>query len=324
MPRLPRELLTAVCCLLAGANLVAAQRGVRRESYRGWPEAVVVGNDVAEVVIVPAVGRVMQFRFRGEEGPFWEHAEFAGKSPDPQSETWGNFGGDKAWPAPQADWPRVTPRAWPPPPAFDAMPVRAEVKGHTVELVSPVDPYYGIRTRRRVALDAARPVMTITTAYEKVAGDPVKVAVWVVTQLRDPERIFVPVPAGTRFAGGYGLQSKAPPPDLRLEGGLLSLGRDGGAAYKIGSDAGTLLWVGARHALRIDSPRAAAGEYPDGGSSAEVYTAPRPLDYVELEMLGPLKLLRVGDRVEGRSTYTLTRRTEPSAAAEARKILGEG
>src|SRR4030095_12698678 len=200
------------------------------------------------------------------------------------------------------------------------MPVQAEVKGRVIELVSPVDPFYGIRTRRRIELDAARPVMTVTTAYEKVTGDPVKVAVWIVTQLQDPERIFIPVPAGTRFAEGYGLQSKTPPPDLRREGGVLSLARDGRAAYKIGTDAETLLWVGPRHTLRIDSVRTAGGEYPDGGSSAEVYTAPRALDYIEREMLGPLKLLRVGERIEQRSTYTLTRRTEAGAAAEARKI----
>ena len=70
----------------------------------------------------------MQFRFRGEnDGPFWENRTWDGRLADPTDPDWSNFGGDKAWPAPQADWPELTPRSWPPPAAFDALPVRVEV-----------------------------------------------------------------------------------------------------------------------------------------------------------------------------------------------------
>jgi hypothetical protein len=73
--------------------------------------------------------------------------------------------------------------------------------------------------------------------------------------------------------------------------------------------------------VRIDSPRIAAGGYPDQGSSAEVYTNPNPLRYVELEMLGPLATLNVGDKIERTNTYTLFRRTGRDPAAEARELL---
>jgi len=120
-----------------------------RTNYHGWTNSILVSNGRVEAVIVPAVGRVMQFRFAGtEDGPFWENRALDGKAPDPQSKEWSNFGGDKAWPAPQADWSRITPRAWPPPVAFDSMPAEARVDGFVVTLVSSVDPNYGIRTRR--------------------------------------------------------------------------------------------------------------------------------------------------------------------------------
>ena len=48
----------------------------------------------------------------------------------------GNFGGDKTWPAPQSDWPKLTPRPWPPPVAFDSLPVQATVDGFVVKLIS--------------------------------------------------------------------------------------------------------------------------------------------------------------------------------------------
>ena len=40
-----------------------------RTNYHGWADSILVSNGRVEAVIVPAVGRVMQFRFAGEEDP---------------------------------------------------------------------------------------------------------------------------------------------------------------------------------------------------------------------------------------------------------------
>lgn len=290
-----------------------ARATVQKIQYRQWPDSMVLSNGKVEAVIVPAIGRVMQFRFAGEEdGPFWENAELFGKSPDPKSLTWGNFGGDKTWPAPQSDWPKITSRGWPPPQAFDSMPVTAEVKQNLltsrVELTSPVDPHYGIRTRRLIQLDPRRSQMLITTRYEKVEGDPVRVGVWIITQLKDPQAVHIFLPKNTIFAEGYAKQSKQLPAGLKQQGRLLSLTRDPKVSTKIGTDASSLLWIGEKYTLRIDSPRMPNATYPDQGSSAEVYTNSDPLKYVELEMLGPLKTMKVGDRLEHTNTYTLSRK----------------
>src|SRR5262245_9268854 len=194
----------------------ASNISAKRVIYRQWADSILHSNGAVEVVIVPAVGRVMQMRFAGEDdGPFWENPSLEGRQPNPSSTDWINFGGDKTWPAPQADWPKVTPRAWPPPVAFDSMPVQAEIKNNTVELISPVDPHYGIRTRRLVRLDPRRPVMTITTTYEKLEGEPRTVGVWIITQLKDPERVFIPLPEKTLFPEGYNKQSKELPANLQ-------------------------------------------------------------------------------------------------------------
>ena len=75
-----------------------------------------------------------------------------------------NFGGDKSWPAPQVEWPKLIGREWPPPAAFDSMPARAVTHDGVIELVNPLDPGYGIRVRRTISLDSRSPVMTIRTA----------------------------------------------------------------------------------------------------------------------------------------------------------------
>lgn len=321
---LPLVLLYVALLWLPIGNLAApAPRvAVRRATYHQWPESLILGNGQVEVVVVPAIGRVMQFRFAGEDdGPFWENPELFGKSPNPASSTWGNFGGDKTWPAPQGDWPKLTPRAWPPPAAFDSMPVSVEVKGEAIELLSPTDPHYGIRTRRLIKLDAKRPVMTIMTIYEKLEGLPVTVAVWTITQFKDPQGVFVPLPKTSVFTDGYLKQSKETPAELKRVGQLLSMTRGPNVSTKIGTDADALVWIGDKHVVRIDSPRAPNATYPDQGSSAEVYTNLDPLKYVELEMLGPLSQMKAGDRIERTNTYTLSRRHEKKAGDEARKLI---
>ncbi|MFN0085970.1 MAG: hypothetical protein ACKVX9_11340 [Blastocatellia bacterium] len=288
----------------------------------GWTEAVVLRSGQVEAVVVPSVGRVMQFRFRGEKsGPFWENEELTGRRADPEAKSWMNFGGDKTWPAPQADWPKVALRAWPPPGAFDSMPVEVVMQGDWVEMISPVDPRYGIRTRRQVRLDPRRPVMTIRTIYEKVEGEPRRVSVWVITQLKDPDAVFAPLPDRSIFADGYVRQSKELPANLKRAELGLQMTRDPKVSTKIGTDAGRLLWIGKRESLLVDSPREARGEYPDQGSSAEIYTNPDPAAYVELEMLGPLHEMKRGDRIERENRYTLFRRKGKTVEAEARRIL---
>lgn len=300
----------------------APKVSIRPITYRQWPNSLLMSNGQIEVVIVPAIGRVMQMRFVGEQdGPFWENAEWFGKSPDSASSTWGNFGGDKTWPAPQSEWPKITPRAWPPPVAFDSMPVKAEVKGENVELVSPVDPHFGIRTRRTVSLDARRPMVVIKTEYEKVEGAPRSVAIWIITQLKEAAAIFVPLPDQTINADGYVKHSKELPATLKRMGNLLFLTRDPKISTKIGTDAGTLVWMDAKHIVQIDSPRVAGATYTHKNSSAEVYTNADPLPYVELEMLGPLHELKVGDRIERTNTYTLARRSAKTVDEEVNKAL---
>lgn len=295
---------------------------IRIGPYFGWERSWTVSNGRVEVVIVPAIGRIMQFRWVGRSSPFWEDPAVRGKLPDPASSDWGNFGGDKTWPSPQADWGRVTPRGWPPPVAFDSMPVEVLVRREGIVLRSPVDPHYGIRTERVLQVPPDGSSMTVITSYEKVSGDPVSVGVWIITQLEDPVAAFALLPATSLFPSGYNRQSgEVLPANLTIEGPLLSLTRDPDRAAKIGMDAERLLWVGTSQMLLIESPRIPGAEYPDQQSSAEIYTNPDPKPYIELEMLGPVHSLKPGDSIRQTNTYTLLPRVLPDAKADAARVL---
>ena len=84
---------------------------------------MVLRNRATEVVVVPAIGRVMRLGFAGDGGAsdlFWRHGQL-GPSLAPDENGWINLGGDKAWPAPQSEWQRIVGKGWPPPVTFDAV-----------------------------------------------------------------------------------------------------------------------------------------------------------------------------------------------------------
>jgi hypothetical protein len=308
-----------------------AAPAIARVDFHGW-EAIALRNPVAEAVVVPAIGRIMRFGLRvggGEASPapFWSHPDLSSMLPADEN-GWINYGGDKAWPAPQSAWPAIAGRVWPPPQTFDAAPYAASIDGNRVRLVSPVDRFYGIRVTRAIAIDPAKPILTIETTYDKVRGAPVRVAVWSITQLEAPERLFVRLPERASFPGGYALRLPAAPRDLRTDGRLLSLAQDPVQKTMIVSDGDALAWIGRGLDLLIenvtDEPADAAARWPDS-AHAQIYTNPRGSEsYVELELLGPLHDLRPGDRASMTVRYTLAGRTQADPVAEARVLFGAG
>lgn len=294
--------------------------------YNGWSNAIVLNNGLVEAVVVPAAGRVMQFRFIGStNGPFWENPKLFGKtSANNNWNTTGAFGGDKSWPAPQTDWRG----SWPPPTGFDGNPYTYGITHGTVTLTSVIDSAYKIQVTRTIELVPNQPVMRIKTVFERFdsATRTNPVAVWVITQFNDPAGIYVPVPYPSIFAPtNYQQLGSGLPAQFTNERGLISLTRDPAAQRHLGFDAGSLAWVGTDVSLRMDAPRVAglpATNYPNGGSSTVVYTNPNPTPYVELECFGPLTNLLSGQTVSFTTTYTLFKRSEPTPEAEGRKILG--
>lgn len=283
--------------------------------YHGWPGSYLISNGVAEVIVVPAVGRVMQFRMAGDEtGVFWENRVLEGQQPASPDVEWSNFGGDKSWPAPQDDWSKVAGRPWPPPSAYDSMPVQAVVKGSELVLTSPVDPGYGIQVVRHVSLHPTQAKLAIRTAYHKVSGRAVKAGVWIITQLRDPQRVFALLPEVLKHTPGFYQMQGPAPCEFRHGGRLISLKRDRASNLKIGAEGNSLLWIGDEYVLRIDHDRA------QGATS--IYTNMDPLQYVELETEGPLCEMNAGDRIELTNIYELTRRSTNDTMEEARQAFG--
>lgn len=273
------------------------------QTYKGWPDSWLISNGHVWAAVVPSLGRLMQFGCVNEEGVFWENPALLGHPM--KGSRWdipGSFGGDKTWPAPQSAW------DWPPPDIFDQEPLAARSVPGGVVLESGISPRFGIRTERRIELVLGQPVMRVTTTYHKVQGDPVEVGVWVITQVKNPVAMYLPIPTNSLFAAGYSRQWGSPTNFLSRQGDQLRFTRDPKESHKIGNDANLIVWQGTRHRLTIESPRIPGATYPDGGCSMEIYTNGGAADYVELETLGPLKRMSVGDSATAVNVYRLSPR----------------
>jgi hypothetical protein len=321
--------------LVADATLLASDhqfyRAVVRSpntavvtNYHGWTNAILLGNGLVEALIVPNAGRVMQFRFVGEtNGPFFENPALFGKTANSSSwNTTGGFGGDKSWPSPQSDW------NWPPPTGFDGSPCTASIDHGVVWLTGPVDSGYKIQVTRQIELAFDAPELRITTTFERMTATTRTnraLGIWIVTQLADPIRCYLPMASPSIFTNGYFNLASSLPKGFAVTNGLLIMPRSTSGSFKVGSDAGTVLWVGTNWCVRIDSPRVPGmkkSDYPDSGCSAEIYTNPNPVAYVELELLGPLEKLPVGGKMTRTSVYRLFQRQDTNPDAEARRLLG--
>jgi len=266
---------------------------ISRVSWHGWSDCVLIQNGMVEAVVVPAIGRVIHFGLE-----------------------WSNFGGDKCWPAPQSAWFRLQGRGWPPPAAFDSLPMQADAASGSIRMTSPLDPALGIQLVRHIELDPGKPVMRIRSEFRKLFGSPTQISVWTIAQMREPERVSMLLSPKSRFDGAYVRLQKSEPANLKIEGQVLLLSRHPREQVKIGADAASLACVGPDYVIRIDA-QPGPGEFPDGGCLTEVYTSPDPLQYVELETLGPLTTIATGEQIDRTTVYTVRPRSTPDPVAEA-------
>jgi hypothetical protein len=298
-------------------------------SYHGWANAIQLSNGVVDVVFVPDVGRVIRFGYLGGPNVLWENPKFSGQVRPEGFADWFNVGGDKVWPAEQAQWPAVMGRGWPPDRAFDGGLYRAEIlPDQSVRLTSPVSPDYGLRAVRTFRLCPGASQLDIAQHYEKVAGKPVKTCIWNVSQTDDPDVAYVPVDADSAQTWGYNDFDAGWHANKRLVGGVLEIHRMSDAYSKYGSDSprgwvamiknGTLF---SEHCTRRD------GEYPDRGCSNEAYTEQDSVaKMIELEILSPQVTLAVGGRLDWNIQWRLHRvpanLTDDARAAWVDSVLG--
>jgi hypothetical protein len=291
--------------------------------YQDWP-ALKMTNGIITVVAVPDIGgRVMVYDLNGrsllytnpkEYGQVYEVAQ------KEQDRKWHNWGGYKVWPAPQKDW------GGPPDPLGSALDsgqwtgeiLSAEGSKVAIRLTSPEDKTVtGLQMSRTLTLFRGSSRVQVEQTFKNVSDKPVRWSVWDVTQVpgalsegetfTEEARIYFPLNPQSRHPQGYEVQAGEKESKQWLKGvapgimGVQYLGETG----KIGADSlgGWIAYADQRHkVVYVKTFQVETGEqveYPDNGSTVEVYTS-GDLPYMEVEVLSPIRELQPGE------SYTFT------------------
>ncbi len=260
--------------------MISAALGVAVASapWGAWPSAWVISNGALEVVVVPEVGRVMSIRRPGGPNLLWT-------SPGTDSGGWRNWGGDKAWPAPQELW------SWPPEAAYDGEPweVRRAPRGVLMRSLRPAAKT-GAMFERRIALHPTLPEVEFTTILANGGKEAREMSPWQVMQIARPERAWLP-------REGFA------PYDWNEEKELARVLEDrvevrpGKAAAKFGSGSpeGWVAIAAQGEVLELRARWFAWGRYPDEGRAQQLFLSAPDQGYGELELAGELRLLQPGE-----------------------------
>lgn len=292
-----------------------------RTTYRSYA-AFRLSDGRTEAIIVPALSRVMAYRFVGGQNVLWNNPDNnAAPGANAKPGVWHNLGGDKNWFAPQTWWPATSGTNWPPDKAWDNAPFGAEVlAGARLRTTSPVAQRAGVRIIREYAINASGELEIQQTA-EKLSGAPLMLSIWNISQTQ-PDAVYLPLNPQSVYKNNFlwfnvqpktGADIQAVTPTL-LRFRPIAMTKDtppGG--YKIGVDSRVVAFVAVKGDVAfVAKSHFDLGAYPDGPENAgfpvELYDSAEPnaaKHYIELEMLTPLRLMTSGSRWQNTLRWNL-------------------
>lgn len=291
-------MLSAVVLSLTVMATSPEESLVRMESvrYRGWTNTIALRNRFAELIYAPDVGRIVSYRRVGGENVLWlaeEAPDFGG---------WRNVGGDKVWIAPQARW------GWPPDRNLDGSAHAVTPIPNGLRTESPVSVDGKFRIVREIVLEPESTRVRFRNTIVNVGKTAEDIAPWQITQVKWPLYAALPITRLAAFPNGFQNYDEKMVVPFKRVGDELHFELDPNRAYKIGgrSDLG---YVAARVGdtrieLRMALRRGA--KYPDTGRPQQIYFAPNPYPYVELEQADGVQTVRPGQSITQLTEWELS------------------
>ncbi|MCE9615635.1 MAG: DUF4380 domain-containing protein [Lentisphaerae bacterium] len=271
--------------------------------YAGWKQSYVLTNSVLRVVVVPAIGRIMEIRPAGVDNLLRNDPKLLGKRPSKTS-AFTNFGGDWLWPVSQRHWMNNQGTDWPPPELLADGPWEVEAWRNrdgsaSCLLMRKYGAPLNVIVTRLITVDEHEARIRILQRALCVGLSKLPVTLWNVSQIGGAERVYLPADP-TLEHGLRPLLFAAPPAThLARYGDILSFDAAAGGEYKFGGGPMNA-WVAAQRgtvAITERETSRVAGPRPDGGCAIEVYSN-SGLGYTEIETLSPEVLLQPGDSLE--------------------------
>ncbi len=332
--------LFLICGLLAHPGLASSAPPIAPilpKAYLGWEAAYQLKNEVAEAVLIPAIGRLVYFSTVDGQNPFRLDASLLGQIP-PAGDPFFNIGGDWLWPVSQARWPAMSEGGsdWPPPPVLADLPWDCSAWMDTTGAkCARLSREYGaplhIKVVRLFRLEPASSRLVIQQQIERTAASDIPVVLWNISQIANAEQIAMPVAEQSLFPGGLTALMGGMPGKDRLTtcGDVKTYRVLPGSETKLGSDSDRS-WIAAtqNHTLIFETAQTThtGDAYPDGGCVVELYSN-EGLGYSEIETLSPEVYLQPGRVLDNTLTIQLKSLDAiPDAcelAEQVRQLAGE-
>ena len=283
---------------------ISAAVTVEKTAYAGWPNCYRLSNGEVELVVTADVGpRIIRYGYVGGQNLFVELEEDLGQT---GGDGWRLYGGSRLWVAPED---RVFSYG------ADNEPVEIEVSSGKLTALAPVE-NTGVQKRITVELADRGTEARVTYRLANRTIWPLRIATWVLTMMNrggtavttlPPRGTHPEILAPTNPVVLFAFTNMSDSRWSWLEKYIV-LRQDPGNSdpEKIGlfnpATRGAYLLNGELFVKKFDA--SPDEEYPDMGSSFEVFTNER---FLELETLGPMRTLRPGESMEHVETWSLHR-----------------
>lgn len=291
----------AAALLLASAGISWGEVKVEKVACLGLSNCLKLSNGDVEVVVTTDVGpRIIRYAFVGGTNIL---AEIPGK---PGASEWQLWGGHRLWIAPEGK-----PRSYGP----DNTPIAHHATGSGgLRLEQPVEPGTGVQKEITVTLDATGSGVTVHHKLTNRSAKPFPLAAWGLTIMNPGGTAIVPqepykshddevLPARPLVLWHY---TDLSDPRFAIGRKFVRLSTDASRAapqkFGVGNRVGWAAYAREGLAFIKRTTFDPTGEYPDFGSSMEVYTAG---SFIEVETLGPMRTLKPGESVEHTERWAL-------------------
>ncbi len=288
-----------------------SQVSVKRIDYEGWKDCWEIRNSVVRLVVVPQIGgRIMEYSLGGENA-LWQNEDELGKlTGDDAGKVWRNYGGYKAWNAPESRWQQANPDF-----TYDSLPAQAEPlpDGHGLRVTTSPIPHLGYQFTRDIILADTTSRVRLIERMRNISDHDITWSVWDVTQVRVPCWIAFPLSNKSAFPQACNvLTPKGGALKQMLRRGDIGVLRYDNLTENWTTDAmaGWMAYI--RNQLAYTkhwATRKVGVTYPDGGSDAAFYTCSKDQfgGYAEMEVMGPLVTLRPGEETQLTEDWFLSR-----------------
>lgn len=303
------------CCicllLLLSASAAWSQAVVKKIDYQGWKGCYEISNPLVRLVVVPQIGgRIMEYSIEGEDALWQNEGEIGRISGEDVGKTWRNYGGYKAWNAPQSRWRKTDQDCF-----YDSMPALVEPlpDGRSVRITTAPIVHLGYQFIRDVTLSDTTSRVRLVERMRNVSDREIEWSVWDVTQVKVPCWIAFPVNAESAFPQGWNIftPKNGAIKQVSVINGI-GIMRFNNLTENWATDAkgGWMAYIRDQLAYTKHwSTRMVDVTYPDGGCDAAFFTCGTDLSggYAEMEVTGPIVKLKPGEQTELVEDWFLTR-----------------